>query len=106
MCLTNRWNGSVSVVVIERLEVDVDPADRDGFLAKDRAVWTSFLAAQPGFRHKEVWVEPDHPGVLIMNIWWETKDHWKAITEAQCNEVDALMGQWLRIPRMREFVLL
>ncbi len=93
-------------MVIERLEMNVDPTDREEFLARDRAVWTSFLADQAGFRHKEVWVEPDDPTVLIMHIWWETREHWKAITEAQCVELDKQMGPLLREAQMREFLLL
>jgi uncharacterized protein (TIGR03792 family) len=93
-------------MVIERLEVDVDQADHEAFLAQDRMVWTSFLAGQPGFRHKEVWVEPSNPNVLIIHVWWDSRELWGQITEAQCVEVDARMGRWFREARMREFVVM
>jgi uncharacterized protein (TIGR03792 family) len=86
--------------------MDVAAADQAQFFARDREVWTSFLAAQPGFRHKETWVDPERPDVVMVMVWWETKEHWKAITAEQCSEVDVRMGEWLREPRCREYVVI
>ena len=81
--------------IIEELTITIEPAKIDAYLARDAEVWTAFLALQSGFEGKEVWLPPDRPGTVVLIIRWASRDHWKAITEAQCAAVDAEMGDLL-----------
>jgi uncharacterized protein (TIGR03792 family) len=83
-------------VVIEELQFVVDPAERDEFVVHEGAIWTEFLKTCDGFVDKDVWYPQDDPGRVIVMIWWNTLEQWKQITPAQCDEVDARMGRWLR----------
>jgi uncharacterized protein (TIGR03792 family) len=83
-------------MVVEELQFEVDPADREEFLRVEEKIWTGFLATCDGFVRKEVWVPEDDLGRVIVMIWWNTMEQWKTITMQQCDEVDALMGEWLR----------
>jgi uncharacterized protein (TIGR03792 family) len=83
-------------VVIEELQFVVSAEDRDRFLDVEGRVWTAFLQTCEGFVRKEVWVPEDDDGRVVVIIWWETMELWKQITMEQCDEVDALMGEWLR----------
>lgn len=83
-------------VVIEELHFLVTPDDRERFLEIEGAVWTGFLRSCDGFVGKETWIPDDDPGLVVVMIWWETMAQWKSITEAQCEAVDAQMGEWLR----------
>lgn len=83
-------------MVIEELHFIVEPSEQAGFLAKETEVWTGFLQTCDGFVDKQVWVADDEPSRLVVMIWWETMEQWKTITAAQCDEVDARMGEWLR----------
>ena len=80
-------------MVIEELTFTMDPTIVAAYLARDAEVWTAFLAEQPGFVGKEVWLPADRPGTVVLVIRWETRDHWKAITPEQCAAVDACMGE-------------
>jgi uncharacterized protein (TIGR03792 family) len=90
-------------MVVEELEIDVAPGDLHGYLAADAAVWAPFLASRVGFVRKEVWQPADRPGVLVLQIWWASREEWKAITSAEVDAVDRAMGEWYREPRVREY---
>lgn len=89
-------------VIVEELTLDVAAADLDGFLEADGRVWTAFLSAQPGFVRKEVWVPTDLPDTVVIMVWWERRELWKAITESQVAAIDRDMGEWYREPVVRE----
>ncbi len=93
---------TLSRVIVEELTLDVSAADLDGFLEADAHIWTAFLSAQPGFVRKEVWVPSDRPGAVVIMVWWESRELWKAITDAQVAAIDREMGEWYREPRVRE----
>ena len=82
--------------MIEELHFAVEAADRAVFLAVEAEVWTGFLRTCAGFVRKETWLPDDDPDRVVVQIWWESMAQWKSITEAQCEEVDARMGDWLR----------
>ncbi len=93
-------------MVIEELEVDVDVDDVKAFASRDDAVWTAFLRTCPGFLRKELWRPVDRPGVLVIQIWWASREQWEAISDDQVAAVDAQMGEWFRAPRCREYELI
>lgn len=96
--------GKIGPVHVEELEFDIPADELPAYLAHDRRVWTAWLESRPGFVRKEVWRSVDRPGTVIMQIWWETRDHWKAITMEEVAAVDAQMGEWFRgHPACREY---
>ena len=80
-------------MVIEELTLTMPASRVETFLVRDDEVWTPFLARQPGFCGKEVWLPSDRPGTVVFIIRWETLEQWKAITPAQVRTVDAAMGE-------------
>jgi uncharacterized protein (TIGR03792 family) len=83
-------------VVIEFLTVDVAPDQRDAWLERDDAVWTAFLAQQPGFLGKERWVARDDPSRVHLVISWASWAAWEAVPDAEMAEIDARMGAFRR----------
>ncbi len=92
-------------MIVEELTFHVDDGDLDGFLDADARIWTAFLARQPGFVRKEVWVPGEHPGTVVIIVWWANRQLWKAITDEQVEAVDREMGEWYREPDVREYVV-
>ena len=86
----------LSFMVIEELRFRVDPIDQPEFLRVEHDVWTGFLRTCDGFVAKETWIPEDEPDFVIVMIWWNSMEQWKAITVEQCDAIDARMGQWLR----------
>jgi uncharacterized protein (TIGR03792 family) len=89
-------------VIVEELTLHVAEADLEGFLDADARIWTVFLAAQPGFIRKEVWVPADRADTVVILVWWESRELWKAISDEQVAAVDREMGPWFREPVVRE----
>lgn len=75
-------------MVIEWLKFKVDSNSREKFIQKDEAIWTAFLATNPGFLGKEVWIEPNEPDKVIYTIRWQTREQWKSIPQAQLNATE------------------
>ncbi|MBE9029969.1 TIGR03792 family protein [filamentous cyanobacterium LEGE 11480] len=66
-------------MVIEWLTLMV-PADwHERFIAADTAIWTHFLAQQPGYVGKQIWRNPAKPDELTLLIHWQSRQQWKAI---------------------------
>lgn len=92
-------------MVVEELELAI-PAERIAdYVERDEAVWTAFLRTCPGFVRKEVWVPADRPGVVVVQIWWRSREQWKAITAEQVAEIDARMGDLYAEPVCREYTV-
>ena len=68
-------------MVIEWLKFRVDPHSREAFIQKDAQVWTPVLASYSGFLGKEVWIDPQAVGEVVLIIRWETRQQWKAIPQ-------------------------
>jgi uncharacterized protein (TIGR03792 family) len=89
--------------VVEELEIDVAAGDVAAFLERDADVWTTYLRTCPGFLAKEVWVGDHRPGTLVIQIWWRSRDDWKAVPPAELASLGARMGEWHRAARCREY---
>ena len=89
-------------MIVEELVLQVEESDLDAFLDADARIWTAFLSRQPGFLRKEVWVPADRAGTVVIMVWWESRELWKSITDAQVAAVDREMGEWYREPVVRE----
>ena len=104
-------SGGVSVVVDYR-ELGgsmVTACAPDGGGKSATAVFASvgvsltYATRQPGFVRKEVWVPSDRPDTVVIMVWWESRELWKTITDAQVAAVDHEMGDWYRAPEVREY---
>lgn len=91
-------------MVVEFLTFAVDDGALDEWLEVEERVWSRYLETVPGFIRKEVW--QSGPGVVHAVIWWESREHWKAVTPDQVAEVDERMGSWHREPVAREYRVL
>lgn len=89
--------------VIEMLRFSVGASERDAWLDVERRVWTGFLKTVPGFQRKETWLDTDDPDSVTVVIWWESAEHWNAVTAELCAAVDREMGEWLRPCTMRSW---
>lgn len=76
-------------MVIEWLEFQVNPEAREKFIQKDQEIWTNFLAKQPGFLGKELWINPAIEEELIIVVHWQTKEQWKAVLQNLLDETEA-----------------
>lgn len=76
-------------MVIEWLTFRVDPADQPAWLAADAAIWTPALAAQPGYRGKEVWIDQAEPAALSLVIRWESMAAWKSVPRVLLDATEA-----------------
>ncbi len=85
-------------MITEILYFQVSPEERPAWLAKDAAVWTHFLAQQPGFLRKEAWLTAEHSDELCLVIWWESQAAMQAIPRDQLVAVEAAMGDDARTP--------
>jgi uncharacterized protein (TIGR03792 family) len=84
-------------VVIEQLTFQVPVADQDHYLARDAEIWTTALAAQPGFLGKEVWREAAAPDRLHLIIRWTDRAAWKAVPSDLLARTDAAFAAALGI---------
>jgi uncharacterized protein (TIGR03792 family) len=76
-------------MVIEWLEFQVKPEAREKFIQKDQEIWTKFLAKQPGFLGKELWINPTIEEQLIIVVHWQTKEQWKAVPQNLLDDTEA-----------------
>jgi uncharacterized protein (TIGR03792 family) len=89
-------------MIVEILYLNVTPSERPEWLAKDAEVWTHFLAQQPGFVRKEVWITDDRSEELIIAVWWNSFEDFQAVTPERQVEVDKGMGLCSRPPKRME----
>jgi uncharacterized protein (TIGR03792 family) len=92
-------------VIVEELTLHVEAPELEGFLEADSLIWSAFLATQPGFVRKEVWIPDDRPDTVVIMVWWATREQWKAISDETVAAVDQQMGEWFREPVVREYVV-
>ncbi len=90
-------------MVIEFLTFEVDPAERDRWLAAEERHWSRYLETRPGFAGKEMWVDDGDPGRVHTVIRWESQQAWDEVPRADVEAVDEAMGDWCRDATMRSF---
>ena len=44
----------------------------------------------------------ERPDTVVIMVWWESRELWKAITDEQVAAIDVEMGEWYRVPALRE----
>lgn len=82
-------------MIIELLRVKVPPEHREQYIQKDAEIWTAALARYPGFLGKEVWINPNDTGEIILVVQWATREEWKAIPQAELDAIDQKFNQEL-----------
>ena len=93
-------------MIIEFLTFDIDPAERDEWLAVEKRTWSASLAKREGFLRKEIWLSDEDPRTVHAVIWWTDLDAWHAIGAEEIEAIDAEMGEWRRPPAMRSYQVL
>lgn len=88
-------------MIIEQLTIELGGVDVAEWLDADAAIWTAFLAQQPGFVSKEVWIEHGTNDVVHLIIRWDSMHEWKSIPEHLLRMVDETMGDFARDPTCR-----
>jgi uncharacterized protein (TIGR03792 family) len=90
-------------MVIEQLTFQVPQSRQADFLAQDAVIWTTVLAAQPGYLGKEVWREAEVPDRLHLIIRWQSRAAWKSVPEALLASTaaafDAALGEHFPVLR-------
>jgi uncharacterized protein (TIGR03792 family) len=77
---------SYSVVVVEHLRVKVAADAVNDWLEAEQGSWEPWLAAQPGFLDRQLLWDPEREeGTLL--IHWASRDQWKAIPQAEVEQV-------------------
>lgn len=85
-------------MVVEFLRFKMAPEKVSTFLAKNAELWTPALQAHRGFVDKEIWVNRQIPGEVLIAIHWQTLEDWKSFPEALGAELDAQMNDEEFIP--------
>ena len=75
-------------MVVEWLRFRVLPAERDRFLAADAAIWTPFLEGCAGFVRKAVWCDRELADEVVMLVYWQSYELWKAIALEDVKRVE------------------
>jgi uncharacterized protein (TIGR03792 family) len=83
--------------VIEWLRFSVPVDWQERFIASDAAIWTAYLAQQPGFLGKKVIRNSKDQTCLALAIHWQSRAHWHAVPRLELEAVDrafsATLGQ-------------
>jgi|GEM_PF-181313 len=74
--------------VIEWLTFKVASKSREKFIALDQKIWTNFLAKQPGFLSKEVWLNSNKLDQITLVTHWQTLKQWKSIPQQKRDEIE------------------
>lgn len=90
-------------MIVEVLNLQVEPELFDEWARVDEATWTAFLERQSGFVRKEVWRGVGAEVRVV--VWWQSREAWDAITDQQVAEVDARMGDWFRPATLETFIV-
>ena len=90
-------------MVVEFLTFEVDPAERDQWLAVEEKNWSRYLESRHGFVDKEMWVDDNDPGRVCAVIRWASQQAWDAVPADDVRSVDEAMGEWCRDATMRRF---
>src|ERR1044071_2163556 len=75
-------------MIVEWQCMRVRPELLERYLAADEEVWTAGLAREEGFLGKEVWLDRERPGEVVLVIRWESERHWKGIAEERLEELE------------------
>ena len=76
-------------MVIELLKFKMNPAVRENFIQKDEEIWTAALTKYPGFLGKEVWINPNDQGEVVIVVQWETREQWKSIPQTDLDAIES-----------------
>jgi len=75
-----------AAAITEYLRLEVPAGMEQDWLAAEQATWEPWLRAQPGFRGRELFWDPNHQEGLLL-IHWASRDQWQAIPEARIAQV-------------------
>lgn len=73
-------------MVIEWLRYEVAPAAKQKFIEANDQIWNESFKNYPSYLGKEIWVNPGLETEVIIVIYWQNKERWKAIPKAVLEE--------------------
>jgi len=76
-------------MVIEWLRFQVKPGLREGFIAKDDAIWSAVLRQYPAYLGKEVWIDPEKEDEITLMIRWRDRQGWKSVPTEALHQTEA-----------------
>jgi uncharacterized protein (TIGR03792 family) len=89
-------------MVIEWLRFRVKTELRELFIERDREIWVTGLSKKKGYLGKEVWIDSEsstgrasEDSDVIFVIRWESMEDWKAVPQAEIDNLNKLMGDLL-----------
>jgi hypothetical protein len=89
-------------VIVEELTVDVATSDLDAFLEATSASGPRSSQPSRDSCARRCGCRATFPTTVVIVVWWESRELWKAITDSQVAAIDRQMGEWFREPRVRE----
>ncbi len=66
-------------MITELLGIRMAPEDRERYVQQEHDIWTAYIAKQPGFLWKEIWLNPEDDGEVILVIHWTTLAEQQAV---------------------------
>ena len=75
-------------MIVEWLRMRVRAELLERYLEADEAVWTAGLGREEGFLGKEVWLDRERPGEVVLVIRWRSERHWKRIPEERLEDLE------------------
>lgn len=87
-------------MIVEWQRVRVRPELLERYLEADEAIWTAGLRQEEGYLGKEVWLDRERPGEVVLVIRWESERHWKGIPGERVEELERHFRE--RVPEGHE----
>ena len=78
-------------VAVEEMIVHVTPGMEDFWVKKDTEIWSAALETCPGFLGKEIWLNRDVPGQIVVIIYWQSYDAWQSLDRQWVMDVEERM---------------
>ncbi len=75
-------------MITELLRIRIAPEDRERYVQQEHDIWTAYIAKQPGFLRKEIWLNPEDDGEVILVIHWTTLAEQQAVPKAELEAVE------------------
>ena len=79
-------------MVVEFLRFKMSPEKVTLFIQKNAELWTPALREHHGFVDKEIWVNRQIPGEVVVAIHWNSLEDWKSFPNELGVKLDEQMG--------------
>lgn len=80
-------------MVIEWLKFQVSLEAKQKFIEADDEIWTEILTNQEGYLGKETWLNPSVDNEIIIIIYWNSREEWKAVPRELLDKTESKFAQ-------------